>query len=471
MSKSKLIKAASLSLTVGLGACAVNSAPDTTAAEHPASTAAALSFECHLYDADPAFWAGQVYANSQHYSNQDQCKRALDLGFLDGVQKALGENEWRCVCEATYDNPPPPPTHVEHWGGHIRVESDGSPPEKIAAVQNLGGGIELFGTVYGGSGVQEFEFLSNDGATGYHWGPTSPIASNLIATLNAPSASDPYRKNELFAVASGDLWERAETHTGVDETWASWRDIGPLPGNDYYGDPRMILGDPAVAVRPGGGAQVFVADSNYEMQVNRRGPGGDFTGWAPFTSPPPGAMSSPAVATWNSGALAVFDIAWDNSLWVVGQQGNDGAWGGWSRLAGNAWGAPAIGKNRDGRLEAFYLDQGKQLCHVWQTAPGENGSWAGPWCHGGIFTSVPVVASNADGALDVFLRGTTGSLWHIYETFDSRGWSGYEDLGGIIVDRYSLSPIAVATNGADANSNLEVFYVGTDGHAWRVMEY
>ena len=85
-------------------------------------------------------------------------------------------------------------------------------------------------------------------------------------------------------------------------------------------------------------------------------------------------------------------------------------WGGWASLDGSlGGGAPAVGRNLDGRLEVFAEAPGAadtELAHIWQdpAAPTLWSDWASLGAPPGQFLGFPAVGRNADGRLEVFVR-------------------------------------------------------------------
>ena len=71
-----------------------------------------------------------------------------------------------------------------------------------------------------------------------------------------------------------------------------------------------------------------------------------------------------------------------------------------------------------------------RLWHIWQTAP--NGNWSGWAGLGGGLTSNVAVGKNADGRMEAFVRGTDNALYHIWQTAPNNGWSGWASLGGVL---------------------------------------
>jgi len=179
-----------------------------------------------------------------------------------------------------------------------------------------------------------------------------------------------------------------------------------------------------------------------------------------------GTRDGYALFTWNSigiidaaSMVAVTHEAWLRSPTTVTE--SDTGWSGWAALGGVLTSNIAVGKNADGRLEAFVRGTDNGLYHMWQDAP--NGTWSGWAALGGVLTSDPVVASNADGRLEVFVRGGDNAMYHLWQTGLNGTWSGWGSLGGVLT-----SAITVAGN---ADGRLEAFVRGTDNglyHLWQV---
>src|SRR5438105_14179878 len=113
-------------------------------------------------------------------------------------------------------------------------------------------------------------------------------------------------------------------------------------------------------------------------------------------------------------------------------------WSGWAALGGQlGGGSPVVGRNADGRLEAFATSAGAagpELVHLWQTSAGGDWSaWDNLGAPPGAFLDALAPGTNADGRLEVFGRiglMSTGALWHLWQTTAGNGWSSWADLGG-----------------------------------------
>jgi hypothetical protein len=111
-----------------------------------------------------------------------------------------------------------------------------------------------------------------------------------------------------------------------------------------------------------------------------------------------------------------------------------------------------VGRNADGRLEAFLIGTDNTIWHNWQTTPGGAATreeWSG-WAMLGEPENKGIslfVESNADGRLEVFLIGIanvfhpdrpkppggTTDIWHNWQTTPGGGatrkeWFGWNPL-------------------------------------------
>jgi GH25 family lysozyme M1 (1,4-beta-N-acetylmuramidase) len=162
------------------------------------------------------------------------------------------------------------------------------------------------------------------------------------------------------------------------------------------------------------------------------------------------------------GRLEAFVEGSDHQLWHQWQVSPGGAWSGFAPMTGSITGTPAVVSNADGRLEVFVHGADNQVWHQWQWQP--NGTWSGFFPMTGNITDSPAVIANADGRLEVFVRGSDAQLWHQWQVSPGGGWNGgFAPMAGNITD----TP-AVARN---ADGRLEVFVRGSDGQLWHQWQW
>ena len=110
---------------------------------------------------------------------------------------------------------------------------------------------------------------------------------------------------------------------------------------------------------------------------------------------------------------------------------------------------PFVGKNADGQLQVFSVDEQGDLRHRWQKPlTGDWSSWSS--LGGGVLSEI-TTANDAEGRIMVFAVSAADESLKILEqrTTNSIDWSAWRTLGGAIVP-----PIAV---GRDSDGRLEVF--------------
>jgi hypothetical protein len=122
---------------------------------------------------------------------------------------------------------------------------------------------------------------------------------------------------------------------------------------------------------------------------------------------------------------------------------------------------PAVGKNADGRQEAFVLGGDQAIYHRWETSPG--GDWSAWASLGGHDLRLPLrVASTADGRIQLHALGDDRRIYYRGQTAPNGDWIDWSLLGGTAVKDF-----AVNRNG---DGRLEVVAVWDDGalhHAWQ----
>ena len=89
-------------------------------------------------------------------------------------------------------------------------------------------------------------------------------------------------------------------------------------------------------------------------------------------------------------------------------------------------------------------------------APTATASWSGWEDLGGVIVAGPTVSSWSGNRLDVFGTGTDNHMWHKW--WNGSSWSGWEDLGGVIID----NPAAVSWG----PNRIDTFARGTNNHLY-----
>jgi hypothetical protein len=176
---------------------------------------------------------------------------------------------------------------------------------------------------------------------------------------------------------------------------------------------------------PGGGLSLAVRGIDNGIYVNR------FNGaaWLGWTQLPGATLDSPALAV-NGNMLELVVHGSDNAIY---HNRFDGAsWLGWVQIPIAAADAPAL-LAHDGMLELVVRGVDNGIYHN-----RFNGAWGGWTRLGGQATSAPALAGN--GLTELVIRGLDNSIYH--NRFDGTQWLGWFRLEGATLD----SP-TVAANG------------------------
>ena len=160
-------------------------------------------------------------------------------------------------------------------------------------------------------------------------------------------------------------------------------------------------------------------------------------------------------------------------LWHIWQVAPNGTWDNWASLGSPSpgltfEGSPTIAVNDDGRLEIFATGLDSALWHIWQVAP--NGPWDN-WASLGGPPNVDIghsigVHVNDDGRLEIFATGSDSALWHIWQVTPNGPWGAWASLGK------PPGPVFITTPLVSANDDgrLEAFVIGSDRALWHIWQ-
>src|SRR5437763_8953060 len=191
----------------------------------------------------------------------------------------------------------------------------------------------------------------------------------------------------------------------------------------------------------------------------------------------PGNISAnPSVGKNDDGRLEAFvwtvGVDASKDLWHIWQTSTGGTWDTWSSLGHppslQLESSPTVVENDDGRLEVFATSADNALWHIWQVAT--NGSWS-TWNSLGKPTNegISILFSahvNDDGRLEVFATGIDNALWHIWQVAPNGSWSTWNSLGKPSSTSYIINPI-VSQN---QDGRLEAFVFGSDQALWHIWQ-
>lgn len=269
----------------------------------------------------------------------------------------------------------------------------------------------------------------------------SEFTMNGVHSTGTPAVSaDGIGRQWIFIPTSTDIYYLAEGNTGGG--WGGWTDMGTSSNG---------LGALYALYSSNGGQYVFGSKSGtvyYSSKANPNAPWSTFSGLSGLSE----TTYSVAVNT-QTGYVEVFAIDSSGKLWT-NTQTDLSSWSGWtsSGLTGEAFqGYVTAVSNSEAGMQVLGIDIGNSA--VWtkyQSSPG--GSWNG-WMSlgnvGGGVTIQPgfICSKNANGNLQVFGVGTDGNLYTKYQTSPSSWSSSWTKLGS--VSGQPLYSYLVANNSAD----------------------
>ncbi|MBM4298914.1 MAG: hypothetical protein FJ143_14355, partial [Deltaproteobacteria bacterium] len=117
------------------------------------------------------------------------------------------------------------------------------------------------------------------------------------------------------------------------------------------------------------------------------------------------------------------------------------------------------GRNKDGRIEVFYVGSDDRISHAWQLQP--NGYWSGKYLLGPILPSRTkefFVGHNLDGRIEVFYVGLEDAvIYHNWQLTPNGYW----------ICEYFLGPKEVSKSkqlvaGRHADGRMDLFSIGLD---------
>lgn len=220
-----------------------------------------------------------------------------------------------------------------------------------------------------------------------------------------------------------------------------------------------------------GRIELFTVGENEQLShIWQTAPNNGWSTWGSLGAPVNVALDykKPAVGRNKDGRLEVF-VCHGSSVAHIWQTAPNNGWSVWADLGAvnGIAGTAVVVNNADGRLEVFLLDNGGSIQHNWQTKPA-----AGPWsgwsslaAPSARLSSQPCVGQNQDGRLEVFVQDTTGAVWHIWQTAPNSGWSSWSGLGA--ASPGLLQGLAIGSN---SDGRLELFAAGADGALWHIYQ-
>ncbi len=184
----------------------------------------------------------------------------------------------------------------------------------------------------------------------------------------------------------------------------------------------------------------------------------------PPPPPPQGSIvkSGPAVARNADGRLQAFYRGGDDALYTIAQDTPGSAtWSNPISLGGAIFADPVVARGNSGLLEVLVVGGGGVVYYNRQTSPSVN-SFTGFTQLSGVSASNLAMHQNADGRLQAFYRGNNNAVWTVAQSaIGSSTWSAQLSLGGSTVDPPGVGRI---------NGSLVVFHRGTDNSLYHTMQ-
>ncbi len=174
---------------------------------------------------------------------------------------------------------------------------------------------------------------------------------------------------------------------------------------------------------------------------------------------------APALGRNPDGRLESIAADANGQLWHIWQNTAGGTWSNWSSLGGYGATAPCEGSYADGRLDAATVNTDGTMTQYWQTSL--NGTWTSSNIGGpsGGLQSGCAMANNQDGRLEVVATGRDGNLYHAWQYVPNGSWTGWVSLGN--PGTTLLAAPAIARN---ASGPLEVVAAGSNSQLYHVWQ-
>jgi hypothetical protein len=189
---------------------------------------------------------------------------------------------------------------------------------------------------------------------------------------------------------------------------------------------------------------------------------------AQIIDPPPplpyGATlkSAPAVARNTDGRLQAFYQGGDDALYTISQQtAGSSTWTNPTRVGGAIFEAPVVALGNSGLLEVMVIGGGNVVYYCKQTAPGTD-TFTAFTPLSAVSTSGLAINQNADGRLQLVYRGSNNAVWTIAQSaVGSATWSSQISLGGNTTDTPAVGKL---------RGYMVVYYREADGWLYQTMQ-
>jgi hypothetical protein len=265
---------------------------------------------------------------------------------------------------------------------------------------------------------------------------------------------------EIFYVGTNnDLYHNWQMQPNISDN-LNWAGQQRLAHNGVNYSAKQV----AAALNSDGRLEIFYVGTNNDLfhnwQIERNI--SDVTNWAGEERFAMDSAKQVAVAQNSDGRLEIFYVGTDNRLfhnWQIKPGVSDPAnWFGETRFPGDSADQVAVARNADGRLEIFYVGTNNDIYHNWQMKPGisDNANWAGETVFPGDSAQQIAVGQNKDGHLEIFYVGTNNDLYHNWQVDPNSKWIDLNGVGGAVA---TPAPLGSNTNfvlGSNCNPMADV---------------
>ena len=287
-------------------------------------------------------------------------------------------------------------------------------------------------------------------------GVTNPtVASDTYTITESTSADSIPATTPSYPITAGDPASISVVSGSGQTTQPGQQFASPLVVlvQDAYQNP--VPGAQVTFSAPSSGASAVFADSS-PTEIDLTQADGTATSSVPTANGTAGTYTVSASAASGLAANPTFSLT--NA--APPPPPPPAAWSGWSGPqtsppVGLAAGTnPAVTSWAPGRLDLFVEGGDSSLWHRWSADGGA--SWSGWENLGGVLVGGPGAVSWGNNRIDVMVRGSDNQLWHKW--WDGSSWHGWEPLGGGLTSSPAVS--------SWSSGRLDVFVKGTDNAIW-----
>ncbi|MFQ5708205.1 MAG: hypothetical protein ACE5HO_12180, partial [bacterium] len=278
----------------------------------------------------------------------------------------------------------------------------------FAVWQNEDGRQELFATSESGALWHVWQKAPNSG-----WSKWKSLASPPdveVASIPAVGRNEDGRQEVAVFGSDGALWHIWQK--APNASWRNWQNLGAPESVN-------LTSSPVGGQNADGRLELFAVCSDGALwHIWQKRPNESWGKWKRLGSPANVKLAGRPVLSQNQdGRMEIFLLAQGGVVWHRWQTHPNGGWSKWKSLGSPATSkllsVPRLGRNQDGRLELFAIGSEGGLWHVWQKAPNSGWKhWKSLDAPQGVkLTPHLGVGKNQDGRIEAFAIGSDRVLW------------------------------------------------------------